>query len=45
MFIRALKNGSFPFDKNDLTINQWLDVGIIETEIQNYLIRKKQHGA
>lgn len=34
-FLYALKRGGYPFKANDLTIDEWMDVGILSDEIES----------
>jgi hypothetical protein len=29
-----LQRGGYPFEKNDLTINEWIDIGVLRTEME-----------
>ncbi len=33
-FLYSLQQGGYPFDANDLTIEEWIDIGILRSEIE-----------
>ena len=41
LLFRNLKAAGYPIDRNDLTIDEWQDLNVIEAEFHNILKNKK----
>lgn len=35
LFLYELQRGGYPFEKDDLTIHEWIDIGIMKEEMDN----------